>query len=269
MPSFLIQSTDRPTFEVESDNWMGALEEALARLALPADAVECDVDAQGDVAVTTPSLRLHIREVREATSAATQPRLGSLPLDLPPAAFAAPHEDDGDRDRARAYERADLAPDDAVAAITAAIQPLVDVPDSVLACNQALDLLLEYVPAQSGAVLLVDRTTRDLYFACARGPQSRGLIGMPVPSGRGIAGLTVRAGIALCVREANADPRHYREIDLRTGYQTHALLSVPLRGVRQALGCIQLLNPVAGTTFESWHQVAAQVVSTALAERLR
>ena len=269
MPRFFIQSADRPTFEVESDNWMGALEDALARLALPADTIECDVDAAGDIAVSTPSLRFHIREARDSEVLDAQPRLGALTLDLPRPAQPAHDEEHVVADESRTSHEAELSADEALAHIAGAIKALVDVPDAVEACNQALDLLLKHVPAQSGAVLLVDRTTRDLYFACARGPQSRGLIGMPVPSGRGIAGLTVRAGIALSVREAAADPRHYREIDLRTGYQTHALLSVPLRGVRQALGCIQLLNPIAGTSFEAWHQVAAQTVCTALAERLR
>ena len=271
MPSFLIQSADRPTFEVESDNWMGALEDALARLALSTDAIECDVDTQGDITVTTPSLHFQIREVRGAAALDTVPRRGALSLDLPHVAFASAN-DDGPMQTGETTgtpPRALLTPDEAIARISAAIKDLVEVPDPVVACNHALDLLLEHVPARSGAVLLVDRTTRDLYFACARGPQSRSLIGMPVPSGRGIAGLTVRAGIAICVREATVDPRHYKEIDLRTGHQTHLLLSVPLRGVRQALGCIQLLNPLAGTSIDPWHQIAAQVVCTALAERLR
>jgi len=99
-----------------------------------------------------------------------------------------------------------------------------------------------------------------------------------VPAGRGIAGITVRAGIAITVREATVDPRHYGEVDEHTGYCTHAILSVPIRsntgthgaqgGVGQAIGCVQLLNPLAGTMFVPWHQTAVQRVAARLAERL-
>jgi len=136
------------------------------------------------------------------------------------------------------------------------------------AAGAALDVLMEYVPAESAAVLLADRRTRDLRFVAARGPRSRGLAGLPVPSGRGIAGLTVRAGIALTVREVPADPRHYSEVDRRTGYRTAAIVSVPIRGPRGAIGCLQLLNPFADTAFQTWHQAAAFVVAERLAERL-
>jgi hypothetical protein len=132
----------------------------------------------------------------------------------------------------------------------------------------ALDLLMEFIPAESGAVLLLEPETRALRFVAARGPRAAGLVGQSLPPGRGIAGLAVRAGVALTVREAEKDPRHYGEVDANTGYRTEAILVVPLRTSSGPLGCVELLNPFAGTEFATWHQSATLVVAARVANRL-
>jgi GAF domain-containing protein len=72
----------------------------------------------------------------------------------------------------------------------------------------------------------------------------------------------------MLIRDANADPRHYDAVDRRTGYDTRAMLSVPVRGEKGVLGCVQLLNPFAGAQFLPWHQAAAQLVAERIAARI-
>ena len=74
--------------------------------------------------------------------------------------------------------------------------------------------------------------------------------------------------MALSVREARQDPRHYAEVDRATGYATHAIVSVPIRSLHATVGCLQLLNPFGGAGFEAWHKAAAQLVAARLATRI-
>ncbi len=264
MPVFRIEGAGVPTTELVSDNWMGALGDTLQKLAVDnLNAVECDVRSDGDIEVRTPfgTFVIHERLVGGGEVRAVRPPLHDLPeaslLDAPDPAEAA------------AWRTREESSDQLLLAIDARAAAIGSAETAEAACALALDLLLEFIPAESGAVLLADSRTTDLRFVAARGPRARGLAGTPVPSGRGIAGLTVRTGVALTVREAAQDPRHYGEVDQRTGYRTHAILSVPIRAARTSLGCLQLLNPFGNTGFVPWHQTAVQVVAARLAARVQ
>lgn len=265
MARFRVEGQGFVPLLLDADNWMSALGDALARYGVDeSSGVECDVGADGDIQVATArgSFRISEGDAARPADRGAEPRLGTLPLDLPSAVDAP------DLAEAPAWH-AQSEGSDVIVGGLAERSAVVEEADTLEdACGRALDLLMEVVPAESGAVLLVDRHTRDLRFVAARGPRAKGLVGLPVPSGRGIAGLTVRAGVALTVREATADPRHYGEVDRRTGYRTHAILSVPIRGPQGPIGCIQLLNPFAGTWFLPWHQTAAQVVASRVAKRI-
>jgi hypothetical protein len=271
---------DPPSFEVQGETWTHALAEALLALRLQDEHADCDVQPNGSIRVQVQAGdgKEHAFELRDR--AASEPvgvRLADVPLDL----SYLPEDSPAPMD-APAWRTYVASGESALAHVAERCDALAREPDTGRYIEAMLDLLMEVVPAQSAAILLVDDAgqpggpSRDLRFASARGPRAHGLRGVCVPAGRGIAGLTVRAGIALTVREATVDPRHYREVDERTGYRTHAILSVPIRlpaetgasGTRQARGCVQLLNPLAGTVFVPWHQTAAQTVGSRLAERL-
>lgn len=262
MARFRVEGDGFPSLTVESESWMGALGDVLERYAIEdTSGVECDVLPEGDIAVHSPRGRFVLQEFDEA--AAPGPRLGPTAVSVSPELLDAP-----DVAHAPAWRTREAASDDDLADIQERSRGILDGETADVACALALDLLMEHVPAESGAVLLADRRTRDLRFIAARGPRARGLVGVVVPVGRGIAGLTVRAGMALTIREAAGDPRHFAEVDQRTGYHTHTILSVPVRGPHGPIGCIQLLNPFAGATFLPWHQTAVQVVAARIAERV-
>ena len=137
------------------------------------------------------------------------------------------------------------------------------------ACALGLDLLMEALPVESGAVIAKDRRTDELCFVAARGPRANGLRGARIPPGLGIAGMVARTGASLVVREVRTDPRHFRAVDQATGYVTRSLLAVPLRGTGAPFGCVELLNPFAGDGFAEWHRTAAQLVAARIAARAR
>lgn len=134
------------------------------------------------------------------------------------------------------------------------------------AADLALTVLRQAVPAESGAVLL--RHREGLQVIAAQGPAARSVQGLTLATGQGLAGYSVSRGESLIVQNAQADIRHDRETDARTGYATKAVLVVPLKDASAAIhGCVQLLNPPA--RFLQWHLEAAQSVAVALAEALR
>ena len=278
MPRFTIDGTDLDPLDIESDNWMSALGEALGQLGVgDADTagVEADVQSDGDILVRSAAGQFTIHEVVEtiarirvgpATRASTAPegRLDSL-FDFPVSTTSpldAPDPTDSPSYQARA-ESADII----LQEITTRCPGIFASRTGADAARSALDLLMEYIPAESAAVLYVEEPAGGLLFVAARGPRAAQLIGQRVPSGKGIAGLAVRSGVALTVREAKKDTRHFGEVDQKTGYETRAILSVPIRARGRNVGCIELLNPFAGTDFTSWHQSATQAVATQLGLR--
>ena len=272
---------DRPPFDVTAESWTHALADALVAMGLTDEHVDCDVQPDGAILVElrTDDGTVHTFELRDQTLREPRDtRLADVPLDLSYRPEDAPAPMD-----APAWRTYEKSGDAALAHVESRCAILAHEPDDERYIGAMLDLLMEVVPAQSSAILLAEDSStggrsasRDLRFACARGPRAHGLRGVQIPAGRGIAGLTVRAGIAITVREATVDPRHYGDVDERTGYRTHAILSVPIRpqpgtapvGAGHAIGCVQLLNPLAGTVFVPWHHTAAQRVAARLAQRL-
>lgn len=276
MPRFTIEGKDVDPIEIDADNWMSALGEALSLLGLRAEeasGIDCDVLSDGDISVRSPVGAFTIHETVETIArirvgpatraqAVPEPRLGSLPFDLPLTAtnpLEAPDPTESPCYQARA-DSAEVIVSEMDGRCATAFGGL----DRAAASQAALDLLMEYVPAESGAVLLAESGSESLRFVAARGPRARQLVGQPIPSGKGIAGFAVRSGVALTVREAKKDPHHFGGVDAKTGYQTRAVLTVPIRAGKRTVGCVELLNPFAGTDFAPWHQQAAQLVATRL-----
>jgi GAF domain-containing protein len=115
------------------------------------------------------------------------------------------------------------------------------------ACERALDAALRAVPAESGAVLLVER--RYLRFVAARGPHAPTLIGVRLPSSSGVAGYVLQTQRSLAVGDAARHPRHDGSLDALTGYRTRQILAVPLDGGGLVHGVLELMNPPEGQRF--------------------
>ena len=140
--------------------------------------------------------------------------------------------------------------------------------DSVeAAAATALDVLLQFVPAESAAVLFASINDTGLRFLAARGPSADAVRNIVVPFDRGIAGFAHARAADLIVHNAPADPRHMSEVDDESGYRTRAILVASLSDEDGAVhGVIELLNPPE--RFHAWHLDAARSVARTLAENL-
>ncbi len=290
MPRFRIEGPAAVAGVFDADNWMTALGDALARMGVGADmpGLECEVLDDGDIRVATPGWQFTIHEQQDTVARvaidvpepvrAVMAAMIAVPTRSPvETAPRSPIEDTCDEisdfdapepSSSRAFRAMEERADDVLAEIESRATAITTAETADDACNHALDLLMQFVPAESGAVLLMDAATHELRFTTARGPRSRALRGLAIPKGKGIAGLVAGRNVAVTVREARTDARHYAEVDRTVGYTTRALLCVPVRGSAGTLGVLQLLNPFAGAEFLGWHQTAAQLVAAHLAASL-
>jgi putative methionine-R-sulfoxide reductase with GAF domain len=120
------------------------------------------------------------------------------------------------------------------------------------------------VQAERATIFLVDRERRELWSKVALGA---GTGEIRVPLGSGLAGGVAATGQAQIIAQAYADPRFNREVDRRTGFRTHNLLTVPLKTAKgEVIGVLQLLNKRTGEfTEEDLEMVTALAGSAAAA----
>jgi signal transduction histidine kinase len=104
----------------------------------------------------------------------------------------------------------------------------------------------EITCAQSASILLVDENTHELRFAAAMGPNSDRLAGIVVPIEDSIAGAILTEDRAIITDDVSHDPRHFRDVDKKTSFQTRSLLGVPLRIKDRRIGVLEVLNKSQG-----------------------
>lgn len=98
--------------------------------------------------------------------------------------------------------------------------------------NYACDLL----EVEAASIWLIDRERNDLVLHIAGGRHSERVESLRVPQGQGIIGHVIETGETVVVNDVRHDHRFYQGLDQRSGFQTRAILCVPLRSPRIVLG---------------------------------
>lgn len=133
-------------------------------------------------------------------------------------------------------------------------QGVYDQPDLRMAAGYILDLAIQAVPSESGAVFMADINDNDLFFAAARGPKADAVMGFRVPMGKGIVGFCSREGVSLAVSDVQRHPQFYAKISQALGYETKAILCSPAQDGGRVYGALQLINKSNGTSYTD-HEV--------------
>lgn len=107
-----------------------------------------------------------------------------------------------------------------------------------------LEQMERMVEAELWALLMLDETSHDLYYAIAAGQEQEALRGLRVKVGEGVAGWVVEHGETLIVPEAFDDPRvkQSRAVGSRA---VSSVIALPLRGRKGTQGVIEIFNPRA------------------------
>jgi GAF domain-containing protein len=158
------------------------------------------------------------------------------------------------------------APDLRKQRIRSGIEAVQEAPTAEAACNEALALALQFVPGESGAVLVLDPA--GLRFAAVSGPKAHKLVGERLPAGSGIAGVCAQTGVPMVLGDTGRDPRHLHNIDELTGYRTREIAAVPVILGDKVLGVLEVLNLPAGERFGRVYVDSLKAVADLLANRL-
>lgn len=113
---------------------------------------------------------------------------------------------------------------------------------------------VQILGAEAGSLLLVDEDTGDLEFRVVVGGSAE-LVGRRIPAGTGLAGATVQRGAPIIVNDPSRDSRWYGDLLASEGeaggdgFESHAILSVPLLAQGRAIGVLQTINKLDGSIF--------------------
>lgn len=257
---------------VRAEDWMDALGVALERYGLARTTLEravCLLHRDGTIDVADPdsNTRFEVRQVEGEHGELDPPSLDSSELfaDLDAlAALEAPHPDSS-----QAFSRLSAVDEGVLDDLRRDLGRVQGQGPPSHRAERVLDVLLRHVPAESASVLELDPPVRRVRFLAVRGPAAQALRGVTFPSGKGIAGLVLRTGTSLLVREVSESREHYGAIDQAIGYRTRTLLAVPYCLGGSPRGVIELLNPFGEAPFTEGHRLAAELASRRLEALLR
>jgi diguanylate cyclase (GGDEF)-like protein len=100
------------------------------------------------------------------------------------------------------------------------------------------------IEADLWTLLMLDKSTQELYYALAAGGEHEALRGLRVKVGEGVAGWVAQHGETLIIPESDHDPRltDDRSVNLK---KVRSVIALPLRGRKGTHGVIEIFNPRA------------------------
>ncbi|HEX8155391.1 MAG TPA: sensor domain-containing diguanylate cyclase [Thermoanaerobaculia bacterium] len=133
------------------------------------------------------------------------------------------------------------------------LRPEIDL-DLVL--RQILQKAYEFVPSESGSILLDDpfrkvasRKDNELVFIATFGDASRNLIGQRLSAQYGIVGQVYQTGTPYLSADVEEDTFFYEKIDEQLNHKTHSIVAVPVYLGKHVCGVLELINRLEGKSF--------------------
>ncbi|MBN1956514.1 MAG: GAF domain-containing protein [Anaerolineae bacterium] len=109
--------------------------------------------------------------------------------------------------------------------------------------HSIMENVRKHFRVDAASVALVEEETGDLVFQAASGAAADEVLGLRLKPGQGVAGWTVRTGQPTLISATYDDERFYRGVDESTGFQTQAMMAVPIILKDQTIGVIEAINP--------------------------
>ena len=91
--------------------------------------------------------------------------------------------------------------------------------------------------AKGSSIWLLDEQADELVVEAVAREEDRGLLGMRMPSGQGIAGWVLTTRQPIVIEDVQSDPRHAKDVAERTGYVPKGLMAVPSCTKNARSGC--------------------------------
>lgn len=122
--------------------------------------------------------------------------------------------------------------------LAAVFAPADPVPD-LQACTATTR---ELFGAAACSIALLTPDEEELVFVAADGAGAVEVVGLRMPSSRGVAGWVVMSGEAAAVQEVRRDPRFAADVAARTGHLPKSILAAPLTAADEVLGVVEVLD---------------------------
>jgi len=115
-----------------------------------------------------------------------------------------------------------------------------------------MDLAMDCVKAESGALYFFDSEAGELYFATARGPKARDVLALDITikPGQGLVGHCFATKELIVVSDVGSDDRYSREVSQAVGYEVRSIMTAPIIADGVVLGALQVINKDRSDTFD-------------------
>jgi putative methionine-R-sulfoxide reductase with GAF domain len=130
--------------------------------------------------------------------------------------------------------------------------------------HEALNAFLEEasraVGAEAASILLVDKASKELFFAAATGEKAAEIINTRFAESKGVAGQVIATGEPAMVNDVAGSEKHYDGVDKKSDFDTRHLIACPLRHGDFRFGVLELINSNFGA-FEERDLQTARVLA--------
>ncbi len=120
--------------------------------------------------------------------------------------------------------------------------------------DQLLDIVIgevqKVIECDGSGVLLYDEVRDDFYWRLVKDEQSflsSAMDEIRIPRDRGVCGWVFTTGEPALVHDAANDPRIYKEVEQKSGFQTRNMVCTPLQTREKKLGVLYALNKTNGS----------------------
>ncbi|MFQ5353414.1 MAG: EAL domain-containing protein [Thermodesulfobacteriota bacterium] len=131
--------------------------------------------------------------------------------------------------------------------VSTAISSTLDLQDLL---KKVMSLVKTLLNAEACSVLIHEKKTGALVFKATLGEKTAKLKNISIKTGEGICGWVYKHRKPLLIRDAREDRRFYQKADLKTGFETRSVITVPLILKDKILGVIQVINKINENYFE-------------------
>ena len=147
--------------------------------------------------------------------------------------------------------------------------------DTAAYLQELIHAAMELISCETASLLEVDAEAHEIRFMAVPGSMNEVFRTLKVPVDRSAAGWVVRNSAPLIINDVSRDPRHFRQADSATGFQTRMLLAVPLKYHGKVIGVFEALNKAGEanyteddvTTLETLGALACSILENDLLER--
>ena len=108
--------------------------------------------------------------------------------------------------------------------------------------ERAINAASTLVNCEACSLLLINNNTGGLYFDVATGSNKKEIENIQLKKGQGIAGWVAENKTAIIIKDAQNDPRFFRNADKKSGFTTENMLCIPVTHKQQIIGVLQAIN---------------------------